>query len=68
MGNHQKNTWCLRWPIQARNITNIEGSEIFDLEENNIDNVDKNLPPWVEVEEALEEAEAPEEAKAREEA
>ena len=43
------------FPIQARNITSIEGSRIFDLEEKKVDG---NLLPWVEVEEALEEAEA----------
>ena len=58
-GKHKKDTGCLRWPIQERKITGIKGSGIFDLEENKVDAIEKNLPPWVEVEETLEEAEAP---------
>ena len=52
-------------PIQSKNITNIEGSGIFDLEENKVDIIDGNLPPWEEVEQDLEEAEAPEGAAAQ---
>ena len=37
------------------NITDIKGSGIFDLEENKVDTIGDNLPPWLEVEEALEE-------------
>ena len=44
--------------MKSRKITGIEGSRIFDLEENNVDKIDNNLPTWVEAEEALEEAEA----------
>ena len=39
--------------IQSRKITEIEGSGIFELEENKVDTIDYNIPPWVEVEEAL---------------
>ena len=55
-------------PTQARKITGVKGSGIFDLEENKVDMIDDNLPPWVEVEEALEEAEAPEGTSAQEKA
>ena len=48
------------WKIQVRNITDIEGSGIFNLEGNTVDIIDDNIPPWEEVEEALEEADAPE--------
>ena len=65
-GKDKKDTGCLRRLIQERKITGIKGSGIFDLEENKVDAIDKNLPPWVEVEEALEEAEAPEGAEDKE--
>ena len=58
---------CSRWSIQERKITDTEGSGIFDLEENKVDTIGKNLPPWVEVEEALEGAEDMEVAEAQEE-
>ena len=48
------------------NITDIKGSGIFDLEENKVNMIDRNLPPWIDVKEALEEAEAPEVSEAQE--
>ena len=54
-------------PIQARKIKDIEGSGIFDPEENKVDTIDDSLPPWLELEEALEEAEAPEGSEDHEE-
>ena len=35
-------------------ITGIEGSGICDLEEDKVDTINDNLPPWVEVDESLE--------------
>ena len=63
----QRVTGYLRCSIQAINITGIEGSRIFYLEENKVDTIDNNLLPWVEVDEALEEAEALERGEAQEE-
>ena len=67
-GNQQRATGCLTFPIQARKISDTEGSGIFDLEGNKVNIIDDNLLPWEEVEEALEEAEAPEEAESQEDA
>ena len=53
-------------PIQARKITNIEGSGIFDLELNKVDTTDNNIPPRVEIEEDMEDVEALEEVKSQE--
>ena len=66
-GKHQKDTGRLRCLIKSRNINGVEGSGIFYLEEKNIDTIDGNLPQWVEVDEALEEADAPEGARSQEE-
>ena len=46
----------------------MEGSGIFDLEEKKVYMTDNNIPPCVEVEEALEGAEALERAETQEEA
>ena len=67
-GNNQRATGCLTCPIQERKITDTEATGIFDLEENNVDIIDKNLLPWEEVEKALKEAEAPEGPEYQEEA
>ena len=66
--NHWQYTGFQRWSVQARKITGIAGSEIFDLKENKVNTINNNLPSWVEVEEALEGEEAPEGPEAQEEA
>ena len=64
--NRQISIGCLKCSIQARNITNIEGLGVFEQEENKVNNIDNNLPPWVEVEGGLEDSEASEGAEAQE--
>ena len=64
----QESIECLRCPIQARKIADIEGSGIFDLEENKVNTINNNISQWVEEEEDLEEAEATEGAETQEDA